>query len=157
MMRLIVRLRWPKYRSCLLANARSRRLVGVQGFVFDQWGQVLLARHTYRPQSPWGLPGGFLSHTETIESGLVREVVEEVGLSIHVGSVVGVAPVSGRAQIDCYLVAWLVGGHFRPSEEVDAIRFVPLDALPPGLVPEGVRTTAAREIQRLLLTSAYQH
>jgi mutator protein MutT len=45
-------------------------------------GQVLLLKHTFRPGSGWGLPGGFLEAGEHPENALRRELLEEVGLSL---------------------------------------------------------------------------
>lgn len=45
-------------------------------------GKVLLLDHIIRPNSGWGLPGGFLEHGEQPEAGIKREIDEETGLQL---------------------------------------------------------------------------
>lgn len=60
--------------------------LGQKAFIVNLQGEVLVIR---RAQSNtlskiWDLPGGRLDYGETIREGLVREVQEEVGLTIEV-------------------------------------------------------------------------
>ncbi len=50
--------------------------------ITDGDGRVLLVRQSYRRN--WGLPGGLLQRGEDPATGVVREVMEEVGLRIDV-------------------------------------------------------------------------
>jgi ADP-ribose pyrophosphatase YjhB (NUDIX family) len=52
---------------------------------------VVLIRRRFEPLAgQWSLPGGTLEVGETLEAGVAREIVEETGLSVSVGSVVEV-------------------------------------------------------------------
>ncbi len=66
-------------------------LVGVAAAVFDATGRVLLVQRGRPPAAgSWGLPGGLLDVGEKLADGARREVREECGIEIAVGSVVGV-------------------------------------------------------------------
>jgi 8-oxo-dGTP diphosphatase len=54
----------------------------------------------------WGLPGGVVEHDELIPEGLVREVLEETGLAIHLP-----ARLAYIRQIDNRRLARLTGHH----------------------------------------------
>ena len=68
----------------------ARPIVGVGAVVLDG-DRVLLVKRARAPlKGEWNLPGGAVELGETLESALVREVLEETGLDIVVGPVVEV-------------------------------------------------------------------
>src|SRR5947209_1194484 len=66
--------------------------IGVHGAVIGEDGRLLVLRRapsmTYRP-SHWDLPGGHLAANEEIHQGLERELVEETGLEVDIGRLLG--------------------------------------------------------------------
>lgn len=50
--------------------------------MFDDEGRILLLEHEFRPDSRWGIPGGFMTKSEQPEAALRRELQEEVKLEI---------------------------------------------------------------------------
>src|SRR5437016_10713644 len=62
---------------------QSRFTVTTAAFIFDDDGRILLLEHVFRPDSGWGVPGGFLSKAEQPEAGLRRELREEIGIEIE--------------------------------------------------------------------------
>jgi ADP-ribose pyrophosphatase YjhB (NUDIX family) len=58
--------------------------VGVVAVIFNDFGQVLLAEHTFRPDHPWGLPGGWIERGENPARAIQREIKEELNLTITV-------------------------------------------------------------------------
>ncbi len=65
-------------------------IVGIGAVVIDD-GKVLLVRRGHEPlKGEWSLPGGALELGETLQQGIVREVLEETGLTVVPESVVEV-------------------------------------------------------------------
>jgi ADP-ribose pyrophosphatase YjhB (NUDIX family) len=61
----------------------SAPIVGV-GAVVEQEGRVLLVRRGREPlKGHWTLPGGVLEVGESLNAGVVREVMEETGLAVE--------------------------------------------------------------------------
>jgi 8-oxo-dGTP diphosphatase len=62
----------------------ERPLVGVGGVVIED-GRTLLIRRGSEPlRGEWSIPGGTLELGETLEEGVVRELLEETGLEVRV-------------------------------------------------------------------------
>ena len=98
-------------------NKRMPRLT-VDSWIRDRRGRVLLVQRARPPfEGRWGLPGGFCEWKETAEKCCARETLEETGLRVRVGELLGVyskpdrdprghnvtvlyraRPVSGRAR-----------------------------------------------------------
>jgi 8-oxo-dGTP diphosphatase len=70
-----------------MASSREypeRPLVGVGGVVIDK-GRALLIRRASEPlRGEWSIPGGMLELGETLEEGVIRELLEETGLRVRV-------------------------------------------------------------------------
>ncbi|HXN24822.1 MAG TPA: NUDIX domain-containing protein [Candidatus Dormibacteraeota bacterium] len=62
----------------------DRPVVGVGGVVIDN-GRALLVRRGCEPLiGQWSIPGGMLELNETIQVGVMRELLEETGLEVRV-------------------------------------------------------------------------
>src|SRR6266480_5631193 len=72
-----------KVRRWTIRLTNTRFAVTAAGVVVDDRGHVLLLKHVFRPGSGWGLPGGFVNAGEQVETGLARELREEVGLELQ--------------------------------------------------------------------------
>jgi len=112
-------------------------IVGVAAVVLRD-GQVLLVQRGREPaKGLWGLPGGMLELGETLAEGVRREVLEECGIEIEVGPLVGVfEPMQrdgdGRLRYHYVVLDYLaryVGGELRAADDADDARWVELDAL----------------------------
>lgn len=73
----------------LLRRINPTFCIGAAGIFLTPDGKVLVQRHVYRHQYPWGLPSGFLRTGETPEEGALRELEEEVGLKASVEGIIG--------------------------------------------------------------------
>jgi len=65
--------------------------VTVDTFVRDRKGRLLLVRRGRPPfKGRWGLPGGFCEWKETTEDCGARETLEETGVRVKIGRLLGV-------------------------------------------------------------------
>ena len=72
-------------------TAKKAPRITVDAWIRDGAGRLLLIRRGRPPfQGRWGLPGGFLEWKETTEACCARETLEETGLEVEVGELLGV-------------------------------------------------------------------
>lgn len=67
--------------------------VGVGAMVFNEAGEVFLARRGPRASNErgtWEFPGGKVGFGETLVQAITREFVEEYGMTIELGELLGV-------------------------------------------------------------------
>jgi NAD+ diphosphatase len=99
--------------------------------------RVLLTRGPKFPPGMYGLVAGFVEPGETLEGCVVREVMEETGISISAPRYVASQPWPFPSQVMVGYVAERTGGEVRPdpSELEDAQFFGPdeLPTLPPPI------------------------
>ena len=110
----------------------ERPIVGVGAVIVDE-GKVLLIRRRYEPlKGEWSLPGGMVEIGETLESALMREMLEETGLRVDVGPVVEVfdrimRDEQQRVRYHFVLVdylCWPADGSLQAGSDVDAAIWV---------------------------------
>ncbi len=104
-------------------------MVGAMALIQDDAGRMLVVEHTYRRELPWGLPGGWLKHAESPETGLTREVLEETGLRVRVDALLA-ADFWGRNQLDLLFRCSVLSGTYTPSDETADHRWVLPHELP---------------------------
>lgn len=88
-------IRFPFLRWGLAVGVRlfaPKNYVGVMGVVFNSDGQVLLAHHVFRPDFPWGLPGGWVERGEDPALAIQRELHEELNLKVEVRRILFCVP-----------------------------------------------------------------
>src|SRR6266446_9227871 len=84
---------------------QSRFTVTTAAFIFNDDGRILLLEHVFRPDSGWGIPGGFLSKEEQPEAALRRELREEIGIEVADVEMLFVRALSRPRQIEIYFRA----------------------------------------------------
>lgn len=93
-------------------------------------GQVLLLQRGIPPaRGKWVMPGGFVDRGETPEEAARRECLEEVGLRVELGELLGIY--GGRnGPIVIVYESRSVRGEAEPLDETLAIRWVDGSSLP---------------------------
>jgi 8-oxo-dGTP pyrophosphatase MutT (NUDIX family) len=85
----------------------------------------------HRPRyDDWALPKGKLDKGETDEQAALREVAEETGLRANLGDLAGRISYRDRhdrAKVVSYFFMTPESGAFEPNDEVDELRWVPLE------------------------------
>lgn len=94
-------------------------------------GRVLLIRRGFEPgRGLWAQPGGFLEVDETVTEGAIRETLEETGLDVAPGEIIGLYARLEAAVIVLAYEARVVGGVARTSPEALDVRAFPPEAIP---------------------------
>ncbi|WP_344844256.1 NUDIX domain-containing protein [Kribbella ginsengisoli] len=104
----------------------------------DDAGRCLVVRHSYVDQDRWGLPGGgYNPKRETAQEAAVREVAEELALTIHQPPTVLNAlttELEGKVDNLTIVTARPTAAEFTLNAELIEARWVGIDLsdLPPG-------------------------
>jgi len=106
------------------------RLV-VTTFPITDAGEILLIRRGFEPgRGLWAQPGGFLEVDETPTEGAVRETLEETGLLVAPGEIIGLYARLEAAVIVLASEARITGGEARSGPEALEIRAFAPEAIP---------------------------
>jgi len=124
--------------------------VGVSGSVIpcvgavvtDGRGRLLMIKRGHEPGAGlWSIPGGRIEPGETDADALVREMLEETGLTVEPGRLLGTVrrPGLGGAVIDIRdYTATVVGGTLRPGDDAAEARWVDTAELDSLQITEGL-------------------
>jgi ADP-ribose pyrophosphatase YjhB (NUDIX family) len=94
-------------------------------------GQVVLIRRGIEPAvGAWAQPGGFLEVDETVHEAAIRETLEETGLLVEPGEIVGLYSRLEAMVVVVVYEARIVGGVARPSPEATEIQAFEPSAIP---------------------------
>ena len=101
--------------------------------VLQRAGQVLLGRRGpgARAAGKWSFPAGFVERGEVVEEAAVREVREETGFTIELGSLVGLISAPGETVVLAVFTGTIVDG-----EEAAADDLTELGWFSPATLPE---------------------
>ena len=114
---------------------RPRFRMAVAALVFNEQGQVLLFKHTYRKLA-WGIPAGGLEYREQPIDAVIREFYEETGMTIEVERLLLAASARYFHHVSLVYLCKIVAGAFKESYEISEIRYFDVDNLPPMLFDE---------------------
>jgi len=142
----------------------SRAVSAAGALFFDERDQILLVEPTYKDH--WDIPGGFIESGETPGEACVREVHEELGLSVTPGRllVVDWAPLDGAGD---KIIFVFDGGPLGTAQvasirldatELASYEFVPATAIADRLIPRlARRVTAAIDARNAGQTIYLEH
>jgi ADP-ribose pyrophosphatase YjhB (NUDIX family) len=94
-------------------------------------GQVVLLRRGIEPGlGSWAQPGGFLEVDETVTEAAIRETLEETGLIVRPGEIVGLYTRLEAAVVVIAFEATVIGGEHRLNPEALEIRTFRPESIP---------------------------
>lgn len=94
-------------------------------------GELVLIRRGIEPGlGSWAQPGGFLEVDETVTEAARRETLEETGLIVEPGEIVGLYTRLEAAVVVLAFEARVMGGQPTPSPESLEVRLFAPDAIP---------------------------
>jgi len=103
----------------------------VAGAIFELAGGIVLVQRDIEPgYGKWTFPGGFVERGERAEAAAEREVLEESGLEIEAGDIVGLYTYEGEIPAIAVFAARVTGGEPTPLDETMDVRSFPRDGLP---------------------------
>ncbi|HEV8232794.1 MAG TPA: NUDIX hydrolase [Thermoanaerobaculia bacterium] len=111
---------------------RQPRLT-VDAWIEDPRGRVLLVKRARAPfRGSWAFPGGFCEWGETMEESCAREALEETGMKVRIGDVLGVYSAPDRDPrghtVSVLYEAKPIGGTARGGDDAsDARWFAPAE------------------------------
>jgi ADP-ribose pyrophosphatase YjhB (NUDIX family) len=122
-------------------------VVAVGAIVFDDAGRVLVVERGKPPGvGLWSVPGGKLEPRETLAQAVAREVLEETGLIVEVGTLACVVEPVGDDYhfviLDYY--ARVIGGQLAAATDARAARFVSAEELAALPLSDGLADVLAR-------------
>ena len=108
------------------------RLVVTTIPVTDAGEAVLLRRGIEPGRGAWAQPGGFLEVDESVHEAAIRETLEETGLIVEPGDIIGLYSRLEAAVVVLLVEARIVGGRSRTTPEALEVR-----AFAPRRIPWG--------------------
>lgn len=103
--------------------------------IIERGGEYLLARR--RDIGWWNLPGGGLEDGETVEEGVARETLEEVGIPIRITRLVGVYSKPQKSEVVLTFLCKPADDTLpTTSDEVSEVGWFRPDALPEDTLPK---------------------
>ena len=115
--------------------ARAKFRAAVAALVFNEQGQILLFKHTYR-KFEWGIPAGSLEHREQPADAVLREFYEETRMQIQIEKLLTVTSAREDHHLTVVYLCEIAGGEFSPSPEISEMKYFDINDLPRMLFAE---------------------
>jgi 8-oxo-dGTP diphosphatase len=111
--------------------------IGAFGIIFDELGRVLLCHR--EDLDVWNLPGGRVDSGEMPTDAVMREVMEESGLEVEVGRLVGVYGKINKDELDFSFICHKVGETTSIEDEASACQYFEVGNLPINTNPKHIQ------------------
>ncbi|MGH2551693.1 MAG: NUDIX domain-containing protein [Thermomicrobiales bacterium] len=100
--------------------------------VLERDGKILLGQRGQNTRAPgkWSFPAGFVERGEQVEAAAIRETREETGVIAELGPLIGLFSRDGEAVVLAVYAANNFAGEPVASDDLDAVGWFELDALP---------------------------
>ena len=95
-------------------------------------GRIVLLKRSIEPQKgKWVMPGGYVDRGETVTAAAAaRETMEECGIRVKIGDLVGVYSYPGRIAVVVVYRAEYQSGELRPKDETLEATWFSRDDIP---------------------------
>ena len=111
--------------------------IGACVIIFDELGRVLLCHR--EDLDVWNLPGGRVDSGEMPTDAVMREVMEESGLEVEVGRLVGVYGKINKDELDFSFICHTNGEPLSLADEASVCQFFEVANLPINTNPKHVQ------------------
>jgi 8-oxo-dGTP diphosphatase len=110
----------------------------VAGCIVEHEGGIVLIRRGVEPGlGMWGLPAGYMEWGESAEEAAARETMEETGLTVRIGRLIGVYsfghPLGIGSGVLIFYVATTLDGLLAAGDDAMDAAVFPPDALPENI------------------------
>lgn len=94
-------------------------------------GRILLTRRAIHPaHGKWTFPGGYVDWGEPVHAAAVRETLEETGLSVDLGALLGVYSYADSPVVVVVWEAQVTGGILTGCHENDRLEWTRVEDIP---------------------------
>ena len=101
----------------------------VAGAIAELDGGIVLIQRSIEPgYGRWTFPGGFVERGERAEDAAEREALEEAGLEIEAGKIVGLYSYEGQVPLIAVFSGRVTGGEPAPLDETMGVEVFPATA-----------------------------
>lgn len=96
--------------------------------IVEHEGKVLVGKKMKTKDHPlsedWHIPGGSLKKNETEEQGLIREIMEEAGIDIHVIKFLDETIVTENKRVAKWYLCRPLTHELRPGDDLTDVKYV---------------------------------
>jgi ADP-ribose pyrophosphatase YjhB (NUDIX family) len=120
-----------RMRVLVSRSIQPKFTVSAAGVIVNEAGEVLLLNHVLRPDSGWGIPGGFLDAGEQPEAAFRREIKEETDLDLRDVSIYRARTL--KRHIEIIFIATAIGEARVMSKEILELDWFTAETVPPEM------------------------